>query len=324
MIVRGFGVFFTLLLGTCLFAGPVYAQAPAWLAEADNDSRSPYGISLKLRKYVNSFTSYEFPNPFPPNQDPLSRLEFPIDQWFLGLGVDYSAPHWSVAVDGWVNLSRSSDRSMQDSDWDDETMPFQKTIFSESSCRMDRGLMLDLAFTVGKPMGRGFGVRPVFGYRHQYFDFTTHDGVQEDISGNTANLQGDGIEFEQTYHHYFAGAQVGLDLQRLGRVSLGRLQATCQIDYALVDARNEDLHLLRSGERITIENGSGHCWHFGIAVTSRTSRSIRAGVSIDFMRVITDGSHRLLNSPFSIDFSFDGSKAWSDQLSGELTAEIVF
>ena len=41
-------------------------------------------LMVGLRKYFNSFTSWQFPN-FQGPQDPLSRLEYPWDQTFLAI-----------------------------------------------------------------------------------------------------------------------------------------------------------------------------------------------------------------------------------------------
>jgi hypothetical protein len=37
------------------------------------------------------------------------------------------------------------------------------------------------------------------------------------------------------------------------------------------------------------------------------------GFEGDYKRIITTGSHSLTNGPLRIDFSFGGSKIWSDQ-----------
>ena len=77
--------------------------------------RNGLHYSLGIQKFINSFTSYQFPNPFPPEQDPLSRLEFPLDQWFLGIFSGFSAQSWVLSGELWVNLNRESRKHMQDS-----------------------------------------------------------------------------------------------------------------------------------------------------------------------------------------------------------------
>lgn len=279
--------------------------------------------SVCLSKYINSFTSYQFPNPFPPGQDPLSRLEFPIDQWFAGLLVEHRAPWWTLGAQAWVNLSRDAASRMQDSDWDDETNTSQKTIFSESKCRLNKGSLCDVYLVLGPPGRSVFSVRPIIGYRYQYFLFTTHDGYQAEILAGATDLPGDGIEFEQIFSHLYGGAifgtQINLDfiMPRLSTV-----RVSCQVDFAIVRALNEDLHLLREGERITTENTKGHCWHAALGIGVRAGDTASLWIAGDFKRIMTDGSHRLMNRLFGVDFSFNGSRVWSDQAS--LSAGIEF
>lgn len=275
--------------------------------------------SLCVIKYLNSFTSYQFPNPFPPGQDPLSRLEFPIDQWFGELGAGYRAHWWSMHGQVRFNLTRESARLMQDSDWDDEARPDQKTIFSESKCRLNRGVLVDVHLALAP---QEFTLRPVIGYRYQYFYFTTHDGYQGDIQGQGWDLPGDGIDFRQTFQHTYIG---GVASTRIGRLPLfgtvPEMRVEAQFDYAFVNAVNEDLHLLREGERITRENTRGHCWHLALSARLRISETVAIRVDGDFQRIMTTGDHTLTNRAFGLDFSFDGSRVWSDQMSLSATAE---
>jgi len=55
---------------------------PANLSQPEGNSY--LNLMVGLRKYFNSFTSWQFPN-FQGPQDPLSRLEYPWDQTFLAI-----------------------------------------------------------------------------------------------------------------------------------------------------------------------------------------------------------------------------------------------
>lgn len=282
-------------------------------------------FSIGMKKYVNSFTSYQFPNPFPPGQDPLSRLEFPIDQWFLGAFGGYYAPSWNLTAQLWTNVNRESGLRMQDSDWDDETQPHQKTIFSESRIRLNKGYLVDLGLSVAVPAIAIPNIRPVFGCRYQYFDFTTHDGEQFTLDGDATELPGDGIDFRQIFYHWYLGACVNIDIDLGGLV--GRwmpVAADLQFDYALVTAKNEDLHLLRSGDRVTEENTRGHCWHVAVGLGMVVGKTVTARIEGDFKRLLTNGAHRLTNPLFDLDFSFNGSHVWSDQASISAVGKVSF
>ncbi|MEW6137346.1 MAG: omptin family outer membrane protease [Thermodesulfobacteriota bacterium] len=294
-------------------------ERPTYLGKAG------LSYSVGIQRFINSFSSYQFPNPFPPEQDPLSRLEFPIDQWFFGLLSGITAPCWELTGQLWFNLNQESALKMQDSDWDDEFRPSQKTIFSESQCRLDRGILVDVGLSFSTPLERFVGMRPVTGLRHQYFKFTTHDGVQWDLSGHVMDLPGDGIEFRQTFYHLYLGASFARTFFVQGIASRrAPLNLGGQVDYALVWASNEDLHLLRSGNRITEEDTRGHCWHVSAWVDLFLKDSLKLKAVGDLKRVVTDGSHRLTNSVIALDFSFDGSRVWSDQVTVSAVAELTF
>lgn len=282
-----------------------------------------YDWIFGIKKFWNSFTSYQFPNPYPPNQDPLSRLEFPIDQWFATAGVKYIAPHWAIMVKASHNISRHSDMKMQDSDWEDDTRPFQKTIFSESDCTLDKGLLLDTKVLFDPPIFRTSVIKGVIGYRFQEFHFTTHDGTQLTLNGFVTPIDGDGIEFTQKFLHVYFGGQFDYRINRIFRRNIpSPIYGTILADYAIVDALNEDLHLLRMGERITREDTIGHCWRIGLIGAMNISQRLKVEMEADFKRIITHGDHKLMNAPLGVYFSFDGSEVWSDQF--QISANGVF
>jgi hypothetical protein len=309
LISEPFGLFETLFSSAALPAREGYYYAPG------------------IKKFFNSFTSYQFPNPFSPAQDPLSRLEFPIDQWFVGLRVGCESRYWAFDGQGWVNATRESAKRMQDSDWENEAVPFQKTIFSESHCRLNRSLLSDLRVAFATPLDTVINSRnlwPVVGYRYQHFYFTTHDGEQFEFGGSSGSLEGDGIDFKQTFHQLYLGARAKCSLDTWSRAWLpAGLALEVQFDYALVRGKNEDLHLLREGDRLTTERTAGHCWHVFGALAFSALNDMMARIEIDFKRSITDGAHQLTNSVFDIDFSFSGSRVWSDQLSLWLALQLT-
>jgi len=51
---------------------------------------------------------------------------------------------------------------------------------------------------------------------------------------------------------------------------------------------------------------------------------LSARVEADFKRLLTDGDHQLRNNFFSLNFSFDGSRVWSDQASISALGQLVF
>jgi hypothetical protein len=306
--------------------GPYYGrQAPSVTAEQRYHGSPTYNWSLGFKKFFNSYTSYQFPNPFPPHQDPLSRLEFPIDQWFVKGGVDYKAPHWSLVFDAAINISGESALNMQDSDWEDDTDPFQKTIFSESDCRLDKGILIDSKLLFYPPYFRTNLLKASLGYRYQEFHFTTHDGDQQTITGHVTPLPGDGIEFMQKFFHIYFGGELNFNIHRIFRRRLpSPIKTTIRGDYAIVDALNEDLHLLRLGERITREDTLGHCWRIGLTTAITMNRGFSLELDADFKRIVTHGDHKLMNAPLGVYFRFNGSEVWSDQLNISMNGKFRF
>ncbi|MGO9571774.1 MAG: omptin family outer membrane protease [Desulfomonilaceae bacterium] len=333
MVVRGVVAVFVALALWCFSTLQCHAEGLPGLIGCWNASSAVDVVtgsprlcqSMGIKKFINSFTSYQFVNPFPPFQDPLSRLEFPIDQWFLGLTTKYEARSWSVHAEGWVNVNRESGLKMQDSDWDDDANPSQKTIFSESPCRLNKGLLFDTYMAVSIPWQRFSNVRPLLGYRYQQFSFTTHDGAQAVLGSDVTDLPGDGIDFQQVFNHLYFGGVLNASLD-LGDIlsNFPRVDLECQLDYALVNARNEDLHLLRKGERVTAESTLGHCWHFLMSMGFFRRGALSARVEADFKRSLTNGDHQLRNNLFNLNFSFDGSRVWSDQVSISALGQLVF
>jgi hypothetical protein len=306
----------------------VLAGFPA-IAAAEDDK--PWSAELHVKRYFGSHTSYEFGNPFPPYQVPLSRLEFPLNTWWAGGEFRRSFPRISVGVEVLRNVSRESDGSFRDSDWDDEARPNVKTIYSESQCRMEPSYMvrgdvdLKVADWLGLPVW--FDLRPVVGVRWQRFELVSHDGVQTYPApgDNTppTPLPGDGIRFEQTYWHYFLGIRTAYDLGR--HIHASRLKFLSQLDWAYVDGDNRDHHLLREGNRMTYEKTSGHAWHASLGLKAGLTQNINAGVEAEYLLIRTRGSHRLVNDRFNIDMSFDhGVKVWSEQMSLMVSLEYLF
>ncbi len=320
-----------ILIISVLFLLGSLTAAPARAVETPGkDAASPWSVSLQTKYFFRSHTSYEFGNPFPPYQTPLSRLEFPLSSWWAGASLRRDFSRFSAGVEIFRNLSPESEGKMMDSDWDDGERPALKTIYSESFCRMEPSYIVsgdvDLKISDWLRLPRWLDLRPVAGLTWQRFSLVTHDGVQYGLTPSgveTTLLPGDGIAFEQTYWQFFLGFKAAFDLGKPFHLSGLKIQT--QMDWSYVTANNQDHHLLREGNRITEENTTGDAWHALVNLKIGLTQNLNAILGAEYRRIATTGSHRLTNESFGIDFKFyNGVKVWSEQTSVTLGLEYSF
>jgi len=296
----------------------------------EKNAAHPWSVSLKAKYFFHSHTSYEFGNPFPPYQTPLSRLEFPLNSWWAGASLRREFSRFSAGVEVFRNLSGEVSGKMMDSDWDDEERPALKTIYSESSCRMEPSYIVsaDMDLRVSDWLGlpRWLDLRPAAGLTWQRFSLVTHDGIQYNLTPEgiqTTLLPGDGIAFKQNYWQFFVGFRAAFDLGK--PFHLSGLKIETQVDWAYVAARNEDRHLLRIGNRITEEDTPGDAWHALVNLKIGLAQNLNANIGAEYRRIATTGSHRLINETFGFDFKFyHGVKVWSEQTSITMGLEYAF
>lgn len=288
-----------------------------------------FSVGAKVKQLFNSHTSYEFGNPFPPYQAPLSRLEFPVDSWWGGLEMRLNHPRFSVGIEGLTSAPQDADGHMRDSDWDDDGVPFIRNTYSESRCRVAPSYMLrvdaDLEISDWLGLPGWLNIRPLVGFRWQKFNLVPHDGRQSQYgdTGPPFDLYGDSIRFKQRYWQYFLGIRSNIDLSKLTGVPSLRL--LMQFDWAYVEGKNEDNHLLRPGQRFTYEDTYGEAWHGNLGIKKDLSEHFTIGIDLDYLTIRTKGNHRLVNNTFGLDFSFShGVEVWSDQLSAAFTLEYRF
>lgn len=289
-------------------------------------------VSVGVRKYINSFTSYEFRALEAPVLDPISRLEWPWEQVYGVVRVGAGA--WNFQLDGeWGGtLVVSSGLKAQDSDWEDLANPGQKTTFSEAEAR-PRGWTLD--FSLSFPVPRIANLRGLVGYRRQQFSFTYTNGIQRSIwDENTQTyvrqpddpLPGANIEFEEVYSHVYAGGVLTVAMNTRGVSTYfpaGAVLLRFQADGGRVSSSDRDHHLVRENQpNLGYIYAMGHSWHVRLGVELRLGDRISLGVEGDFMRVRAEGTYRWKDSVH--DVSWEGGRVWSEQKYISATATLVF
>jgi outer membrane protease len=310
------------LLALLIFVLPVLGHA----AELGD-----WTVDVVAKRYFSSHTSYEFGNPDPPHQAPLSRLEFPMNGWFGGLAVRRKFDRFTVSGELLRNMSQRSDERFKDSDWTGETHPVNvKDVYSESGMLFEPSYMarLDADMRVNDwlRLPQGLDVRPVVGMRWQDLNLLAREGLQvypADPGRAADPLHGDAIRFSQKYWQYFLGARMAYDLS--SHFNVPGLTLTSQIDGAIVFGKNRDHHLLRRGIRMTYEDTRGNAWHALVGLSAPLNKHLTAGVTLEYLRIETTGDHFWSDTVEKAEQVWaNGVRVWSEQTNVMFTLHYLF
>lgn len=311
------------------------ASAAAWAdqaAPAADEKVEPavWSFDAKVKRLFDSYTSYEFANPDPPYQDPLSRLEFDLDTWWAGVEITRWTPRWSVSLQLMRNLTDKDDGIMADSDWEDKTRTKVRTTYSESDLRMkpsyDVRASADFSLKPWLGLPAGLDLRPVGGLRWQRLDFMAFNLRQTESWPVEYNYyySGDTLRFRQVYWQYFIGFKI--DWRPMVRDYPG-LRLSGQLDWAYVRGENKDQHLLREGNRVTEEGTSGDAWHASLALEAPLGNNFSLELQAEYLNIDTTGSHRWVNNvdPYVYDETLDdGAHVWSQQCGVTLSLRYLY
>jgi hypothetical protein len=276
-----------------------------------------FNFTLGLRKYINSFTSRQFPDaPWSDNKnDPLSRLEYPWEQTFgvVKLGTIYRGIQ--VNFEGAATLFTDSGLKEQDSDWEDPHTIGQKTKFSEAN---DFPRCWTFDANIGYAIPALPAIQWLLGYRIQQFRFNMMDGVQYSLIDppHIDYLHGEGSAFSQHYKISYLGAAIYSSLPY-------NLFARLSGDVGNVIANNVDNHIRRDeGKMYSYNSTRGICWHVDLALEYRVKEFASIGLVGDFMSITTRGGHRRVDP--GVDESWDGAVVWSEQKYIEVNGTLIF
>jgi hypothetical protein len=315
------------LLFLSLLIVPVsFAQGPK---ETDRVRLTDHlSLGATVSYMFNGETSFEFGNPVPPYQAPLSRLEFPLDSWWGGMQLTLHYPRFSVAFEGLASASQEVHGTMKDSDWLDNSGA--RTLYSESRSRLSPCYMakgeVELEISDWLRLPPWLILRPIGGVRYQKFNMVAHDGIMYDLvtGGPPVPFKGDAIRFKQTYWQYFLGVRSDIDLSRL--VGVSSLVLLAQVDWAYVEGNNEDHHLQREvPDFFTFERTYGHAWHGSLGLRKGVWKNLFLGLEVDYLTIDTRGSHHWSVASLGADSTWtNGVRVWSEQTRASLTLEYRF
>ena len=83
--------------------------------------------------------------------------------------------------------------------------------------------------------------------------------------------------------------------------------------------------LLRAGRRITYEDTRGSAWHAIVGLAAPLAKDVNLGLSFEYLRIQSTGTHRWTDSLANADMSWDhGVEVWSEQKSVNLKLQYVF
>ncbi|MDD2321818.1 MAG: omptin family outer membrane protease [Geobacteraceae bacterium] len=312
-------------LPTCCFLAVLVAfLLPSAPAAAQEATAPTWQIGIKLKTLVNGHTSYEFGNPLPPYQQPLSRLEFPVDSVWAGLAIKKQFSRFSVGAEFLTTVADQESGSFKDTDWGDNLNPTRVTTRGAADTRLEPSYQVgvDLAVQVADllRLPSQFDLQPVIGYRWQQLSLVAHDGVQTDYTAagtaSSVHLPGDLVSFEQNWHQYFAGLRLGYAWQDLP-AWLHRLKAQTQLDWGHLEGDNRDNHLLRAGRISTMET-SGDAWHASLGLQVGLTERLDLGIEADYLKLASTGTYTQRDAGSVASWS-NGVKAWSEQIGLLLT-----
>jgi len=321
----------SLLAALALCAALLHA-IPCRAADADaaNADAANWEVTAKTKLLVNSHTSYEFGNPYPPYQSPLSRLEFPLDSIWTGVAARRHIGRLSLGVEFLSSVTDQETGGFHDSDWEDDSDPGRLSIFGATKCTLTPSYQfttdIDVEVADALALPSGFSVRPLLGYRWQHFTFITHDGYQYEYNSSGAitrvyPLNGDTISFRQDWWQPFLGLRLGYEWKEVPL--LHRLKLTSQFDWGYVKGKNRDLHLMR-GNRETIEKTTGDARHVSLGLIFGLTENLDLGLEGEYLRIETRGDHYYYDSTFSSLEWDHGVRVWSEQTSYSLNLTYRF
>jgi hypothetical protein len=274
-------------------------------------------LDYRCRAFCSSFTAYEFGTPpdMTPSYSPLSRLKFSLNSCWHGLMLAKETPTWGVQFE-WLMAGQYIQGDLEDYDW--RYSDRDSTDLGYMRERWTEGQMLDFTYKFrlfDRPFHLPCGVWPIVGFRWQRLDVVAYDLEQVKYDNvwldppytNSSDI----ITLNQQYYIGYGGGQLRGEFQWR---FLPPIVWTLQGDWGYTQAYNIDHHLIREGDRYTMERTHGDCWHVALTVEALVTNRFALGVQVDHLQISTTGTHHFLNDPYDIDETWDnGVKVWSMQ-----------
>lgn len=288
-----------------------------------------------LQDFLMSHTSYQFGNSSAPYQKPISKLEFPMNTWWLECELRRTCPRWSVGCRAGMSVAKNVDGRFKDSDWLNPSNTSMLTTYSESAMRSENSYLIraDTDVNISDWLGLppGFEIRPLFAFEFQRLDLMAHDGIQWEIGSYNNDeahaldgymtaqaLAGNSIHFRQDYYMYQIGLKGIYDGIKIGKYITVKVRG--EADWGPVLGYSEDNHLLRN--LFGYIRSTGNSFYFLSGVDMVFAKTITAGISMDYLCIRSYGIQHDRDLGHGGVEAWDdfGVKVWSDQTS--ITAHV--
>jgi hypothetical protein len=276
-------------------------------------------IDYRYRALASSgFTStFGTSTPPPAGYAPLSQLNFPLNSSWHGLRIAADKPTWCAHFE-WMAAQESMDGQFSDYDWRFAPPPTPGPTYTDlgfADQRFVDGQMIDLGLDFlwrDCNFNLPIEIWPTFGFRWQRFNITGFNGTQVKFNNQSLNppdeFPGDVITFNQQFYTTYLGGQF--------RARVRTVLLTFQADWGYTWGYNIDHHLLRDGDRFTMEATHGSSWHLGFTAEVPVSQHLSFGFQVDHLQIWTTGSHHLQNLPLGDDSTWgNGVSVSSNQTS---------
>lgn len=302
------------------------------LAETKN-----WSFDFGFQNFFLSHTSYQFGSSSEPFQKPISKLEFPLNTWWLESELRRTCPRWSVGFRAGVSVAKNTDGRFKDSDWLNPANSSMLTTYSESAMREENSFLFradaDVNISDWLRLPQGLEIRPLFAFEFQRLKLMAHDGVQwesgiydpdagKDLDGSIRALElaGNSIHFRQDYYMYQIGLRGVYDGLKIGKYIAIKVKG--EADWGPVLGYSEDNHLLR--DLFGYIRSTGNSFYFSSGLDMVFAKTITAGISMDYLCIRSFGIQhdRDLGHGGVEGWDDYGVKTWSDQTS--LTAHVSY
>lgn len=286
-------------IAAVLFITAIVFISPVPQASATEEKPVGFDISVGTAAMLDGHTTYQIGGVVKTAagdtqrvQMPLSKLEFPLESWWLNLDATVNVNRWRFRAGGRFNMTDPDD-PMIDSDWGLFGYPPEwentKTIESKSEADLDSYIFdigVDYVFWQTQS---GWEFSGGLGWMYQNFDYDVYNTRQyypspliNDYSGDYVG--GDTLKYEVTYSIPYM--KLGTAFNYKGVFELAGSAAWSPI----AQGEDEDQHLLR--DKVNEGETDGDAWIFMVRGQYNMPWNLYLGLQWDYVKIDLSGESK--------------------------------